>query len=376
MSAEQFDVCVIGGGMAGVSAAAGLAELERVVLLERESHLGTQSTGRSAALFLESYGNALIRALTVASRPFYLAPRATGAFTSPRGALYVGSAEEREQVDELYGMLAAESPLIELIGPEVALRLCPALRPERLAAAVFDPAALDIDVAAVLDHYSRSFRARGGRVLRPAEVHALTPTPGGWHIEAGETRIAARIVVNAAGAWADEIARLAGVTPLGLEPRRRTAVRVAADGWSVKDWPCVADAADTWYFRPDAGALMLSPADETPSAPCDAQPDDYDVAVAIDRVESATQLSFGRPIRAWAGLRTFAADRSPVVGFDPDAPGFFWLAGQGGYGIQTAPALAELALRLIRQESGVRLAAAPEIDPLSLAPARLRPLNR
>jgi D-arginine dehydrogenase len=183
-------------------------------------------------------------------------------------------------------------------------------------------------------------------------------------------------VVNAAGAWADEVARAAGVAAAGLEPRRRTAVRVSAGPWSVAKWPCVIEASDQWYFRADAGALLLSPADETPCPPCDAQPDDYDVALAIERVESATRLVIERPLSAWAGLRTFAADRTPVVGFDARMPGFFWLAGQGGYGIQTAPALAQLVVAQITEAQTPPLLAAEGVDAAALSPARFAKMPR
>ena len=358
--------------MAGLSAAAGLAALRKVVLVEREPQWAYHSTGRSAALFAESYGNPAVRALTRASRGFYLAADRPLPFTQPRGALFVATTAQREALEALYEVLSAASPGIALLDPETALELCPALRRDTLSGAVHDRDARDIDVAAVVDHYVREFRSNGGRQCRDTEVVGLERSDGEWHIRAGGGRIRASIVVNAAGAWADEVARAAGVTPAGLEPRRRTAVRVSAAPWTVTRWPFVVDVAEQWYFRADAGALLLSPADETPSAPCDVQPDDYDVALAIERIEAATRLVVDRPLSTWAGLRTFAADRTPVIGFDPDVSDFYWLAGQGGYGIQTAPALAQLVVaQLTGREAPAALAAAG-VDVAALSPARLR----
>jgi len=369
---EHFDVCVIGGGLAGLSVAAGLAPARRVVLVERESHWAYHSTGRSAALFAESYGNAAVRALTRASRDFYLAADGSRPFTQPRGALFVATAAQQERLYALHAALSEASPSVALLEPEAALELCPALRVDTLSRALLDPEARDIDVAAVVDHYARQFRSHGGRQCRDTEVHGLEHARGEWRIRAGNSEIRAGVVVNAAGAWADEVARAAGVAPAGLEPRRRTAVRVSAGPWNVAAWPCVIDASEQWYFRADAGALLLSPADETPSSPCDAQPDDYDVALAIERIEAATRLMVERPLSAWAGLRTFAADRTPVVGFEPDVPGFYWLAGQGGYGIQTAPALAQLATAQITENLPPSILAAAGVDAGALSPARLR----
>lgn len=369
---ERYDICVIGGGLAGLSVAGLLAASRRVVVLEREPHLAYHSTGRSAALFAESYGNHPVRALTRASRRFYFEDHGSGAFTIPRGAMFVAGENEVEALDALDMALRKVSPTVRRLTPEAASKHCPALRAENCAGALLDPDARDIDVAAVVDHHVRLLRARGGTTLRNAEVTRIDEIAGGWHIEAGGASIETPIVVDAAGAWADEIAALAGVAQLGLTPLLRTAVRVPAGPWQVADWPCVIDAAERWYFRPDARAVLLSPADETPCVPCDAQADAEAVAEAIARIENATHLVIDRPLRAWAGLRTFAADRTPVVGFDPDARGFFWLAGQGGYGIQTAPALAALAAALIEGRTPPPELAAAGVDPRAVDPVRLR----
>jgi D-arginine dehydrogenase len=369
-TSEHFDICVIGGGMAGLSAAATLAAQYKVVLVEREPHLGFHATGRSAALFAESYGNAAVRALTRASREFYWAADGPAPFTRARGVLYVATEEQRDDLSALYATLSAASPSVAILEPPAAMGLCPALRPDTLSAALLDPDARDIDVAAVVDYYVRLFRSNGGRQYRDCEVTGLERTGEEWHIHTAGSRLRAAIVINAAGAWADEVARAAGIAAAGLEPRRRTAVRVSAGPWSVAQWPCVMDASEQWYFRADAGALLLSPADETLSAPCDAQPDDYDVALAIERVEAATQLVVDRPLSTWAGLRTFASDRTPVVGFDPAAAGFYWLAGQGGYGIQTAPAIAQLVAAQVAGLSLPPELAAAGVDEAALSPAR------
>jgi D-arginine dehydrogenase len=369
---ERFDICIIGGGLAGLSAAAGLAAERKVVLVEREMHWAYHATGRSAALFAESYGNAAVRALTRASRDFYFGAGGSQSFTRPRRVLFVAAAAQPAALTTLDAMLSAMPASVVPLEPGAALRLCPALRPEFMSGALLDRDARDIDVAAVVDYYARQFRARGGRQCRAAEVVALERAGGEWQIRAGDVQIRATIVINAAGAWADEVARAAGVAAAGLEPRRRTAVRVSAGPWAVAQWPCVIDALEQWYFRPDAGALLLSPADETPSAPCDAQPDDYDIALAIERVESATRLVVDRPLSAWAGLRTFAADRTPIVGFDPEVPGFYWMAGQGGYGIQMAPALAQLVAAQINGHQPPAELAATGVDAAALAPDRLR----
>ena len=356
--------------MAGLSVGAGLAAHRSVVLLEREAHFAYHSTGRSAALFAECYGNATVRALTRASRSFYLASQSPLPFTQPRGSLYVADTTQGASLNVLQTELSTAYKRISILDPDAALRLCPMLRPGSLSGALYDPDARDIDVAAVVDYFARRFRASGGRQCRDAAVTALERTHDGWHIRAAGLEFSADVVVNSAGAWADEVARLGEVAPLGLQPCRRTAVRVNAAPWSVGAWPFVVDTDEQWYFRADAGALLLSPADETPSEPCDAQPDDYDVALAIERVEAATQLVVERPLSTWAGLRTFMPDRTPVAGFDAAARGFYWLAGQGGYGIQTAPALAELAVAQIMDRPLPETLLAEGVDAAALSPSR------
>jgi len=374
---SALDVIVIGAGMAGASVAAHLAERHRVLLIEAEDRPGYHSTGRSAALFTEIYGNEVIRALTRASRSFLESPPAAfhpDALLRARGCLYIATAA---QVDALraFAALPDVAPATHAISVAEANARCPVLRPGYLAAALLEPDAADIDVSALHQGYLKRFRALNGRLLSGAPVSALERHAGGWTVRAGEETLRTPLIVNAAGAWADRVATLAGLAPLGLTPRRRTAVLVEPPpGFEIAGWPFVNDIDDQFYFKPEAGLLFLSPADETPLEPCDVQPDEWDIATVVERVEAATTLSIGRLKARWAGLRTFAPDRSPVVGFSAAAPGFFWLAGQGGYGIQTAPALSRLAAALIEQAPVPADLLEAGVDTRALAPDR--PMDR
>lgn len=368
------DVVVIGAGIAGASAAAAIAETHRVLMVEREAFPGMHSTGRSAALFSEIYGSAPVRALSRASRQFFYAPAAGFAdapLVQARGSLHIASAAQIPAL-EAFASLPDVAPAVRRLAPEAARTLCPIIREDYLGAAVLELASADIDVNALHQAYLRRLRARGGELIVRAEVTGLSPVGGVWSLETTAGRFEAPVVVNAAGAWADEIAELAGVRRVGLEPRRRTAVVVDAPaGANLAPWPMVIDIDEQFYFRPEAGALLLSPGDETPSAPCDAQPEELDIAIAVDRVQAATTLEVRRVRRSWAGLRSFVADRTPVVGFAPDAPGFFWLAGQGGYGIQTAPAMGLLTAALVRGEAPPEALTRFGVRACDLEPGRL-----
>jgi D-arginine dehydrogenase len=347
---NHADIIVIGAGIAGASVAAHLAESRRVVLLEREERAGYHSTGRSAALFTEIYGNPVIRALTRASRKFLFDPPsgfAEGPLTRPRGCLYIATEAQLEAL-HAFAALPDVAPATHPVTLREAHALCPILRDGYAAAALLEPDSSDIDVSALHQGYLRLFRRRDGRMVTNAPVHALERVKDGWSVRAGEDEFAAPILVNAAGAWADQLAGLAGHAPLGLVPCRRTAVLVDVPaGMDVSRWPFVNDIDEQFYFKPEAGSLFLSPADETPVEPSDVQPDEWDIAAAVDRVETATTLKIARLKARWAGLRTFAPDRTPVVGFSHQIDGFFWLAGQGGYGIQTSPSLSRAAAALI-----------------------------
>lgn len=343
--ARRVDVAVIGAGIAGASVACEMAGEAKVALLEREPRPGMHTTGRSAALFSKTYGPEPIRALSRASEAFYDAPPdgfADHPLLTPRGALYAVTPDQAAAAEALLEELAGAD--VRRISPAEAKALCPLLREDRLAEALWDDEARDIDVDALHQGYLRRFRASGGELLCDAEALAIQRAGDGWRIETRAGEIRAEIVVNAAGAWADETARLAGARTVGLVPKRRTAMIVAApEGLDPAKMRMAVDVEETFYLKPEAGKLLISPADETPSRPCDAQPEEMDVAVCVDRIERAFDLSVRRIEHKWAGLRSFVADKAPVVGFAEEAPGFFWLAGQGGYGIQSAPAMGRLA---------------------------------
>jgi D-arginine dehydrogenase len=345
----RSDFLVVGGGIAGASAGYFLAAHGQVTVLEQEAVPGYHSTSRSAALFSEYLGNATVRALTAASRPFYTAPPAgfRQALLSPRGVLALcPHGAETRFAEVLATGLTAPTPVIELSAGE-AERYCPVLRLEWFSRAMLKPAAMDIDVDAVHQGFLRGICDRGGRVVRSAGVRALTRCGRMWRAVTDAGEFTAACVVNAAGAWSDQIARLAGLAEIGLIPLRRSACIVAPPAAAdVSGWPMVADVTETFYFKPESGRLLLSPADATPVPPGDARPDDIDIAIAIDRVHAATTLEIRHVEHAWAGLRCAAEDDTPVVGHMPGEAGFVWLAGLGGYGIQTAPAVGQLAAAL------------------------------
>lgn len=376
MPARTADVIVIGAGMAGASAAAHLAERGRVILLEGEDQPGYHSTGRSAALYSETYGNLAVRLLTRAGRGFY-EERAGGLaehrILGRRGALIYAMPGQERQLAALWAELAPLDPTIRRLDAGEARALVPVLRPDKVIGGVHEPGAMDIDVHGLHAAYLRLLRRRGGYLVTGAPVTAITHAGGAWAAATPAGELAAPVVVNAAGAWADAVAALAGLSPIGIVPKRRTALIVAAPpGIDIRAWPLAIDAGETGYFKPEAGKLLVSPADETPVAPSDAQPEELDVAIAIDRLTERTTIAVRHVERKWAGLRSFAADKTPVVGFDPLAPGFFWLAGQGGYGIQAAEGLARSAAMLIDAGRLPADIAAAGLDPATLSPARFR----
>ncbi|HZB94154.1 MAG TPA: FAD-binding oxidoreductase [Stellaceae bacterium] len=371
------DFLILGAGMAGATAGYFLADHGEVVVLERESLPGYHATGRSAALYTETYGNAAIRALTVASGRFFRAPPrgfAEGKLLSPRGFMMVAPEAEEAAFQQALAFGRRFAPNLQPLSPDEALWFCPVLREDWLAHAFLEPDAMDMDVHAIHQGFLRGLRAKGGRIVTDAAPRRIARHGALWRVETEAEAFEARALVNAAGAWADEVAASAGVRPVGLTPLRRTAAIVEAPaGLAVERWPMVVDVGESFYFKPESGKLLISPADETPLPPQDVQPDEIDIALAAERIAAATRLEFRHIARKWAGLRTFAPDRTLVIGPDPEAPGFLWMAGQGGYGIQTAPAagaaLAALATSgtLPEELAGLGLAAG------DLLPDRLRP---
>jgi D-arginine dehydrogenase len=372
----EVDVCVIGAGMAGASIAYHLAPHARVLVLEREPHAGYHSTGRSAAMYSPQYGSLVIRRLTVASGPFLHAPPA--GFTSvplltPRGFLMIGTNAEVAELATLQELARATgSPLERLTATEVR-GLVPVIRDGAADWGALDPGAMDMDVDALLQGFIRGARGHGARIATGEEVMRLQHDDDGWQVFSSTQRICAPVVVNASGAWADAIATLAGIAPLGLVPYRRTAFNFDPPARTDPgSWPMVVDVGERYYFKPDAGRLLGSLAEEQASPPCDAQPDDVDVATAVDRIEQVLTFPIQRVIRAWTGLRTFAPDRDPVSGFEPRIAGFYWHAGIGGYGIQTANALGSFAAaRILGRDVPADLAAL-DVTRADLDPGRLR----
>jgi D-arginine dehydrogenase len=346
----RFDVAVIGAGIAGASIAAELSSHSRVLVLEQESQPGYHTTGRSAAIFAETYGPPPIRALTRASAEFFLNPPAgfsDSKLLSDRGVVMLAREDQLDQLAELIAEISKHGSILRL-KQQALQQMLPLLRSGYASAGMYDPGAKDIDVHALHHGYLRQVKENGGKVWTNASVEGLSRTSNGWALNTRAGEIEADIVVNAAGAWADELGRLAGGQEIGLVPKRRTVAIIAGpSGKAIDDMPLVVDIDEQFYLKPDAGRLLISPADETPSPPCDTQPEEIDIAICADRIEKAFDLQIGRIENKWAGLRSFVADKCPVVGFDTQCKGLFWLAGQGGYGIQSAPALARLAASLV-----------------------------
>lgn len=345
---QTADILVIGAGMAGCGVAARLAPHARVTVLEMEDRPAYHTTGRSAATFILNYGNTTLRALNAASAETLRTggDLAESGFLSPRGVLQV---EEPGQA-EAFEAYASGATGLEILGPEETIRHFPIYRPDMVVRSAYEPDASDIDVDALLQAFIRMMRTHGSDIVAQAKVTALTRSGAVWRVDTMAGAFEAPIVVNAAGAWGDNIAEVAGVRPVGLQPFRRT-IAVLPAPEDTRNWALTASAAETWYAKPDGGRLWISPADEDPVDPHDAYPDDMVLAEGLHRFEQATTMAVKRVERSWAGLRTFAPDRTPVNGFEPEAEGFYWLAGQGGYGIQTAPAMSMLAAHLIRGEA-------------------------
>ena len=341
------DIIVIGAGIAGLSAAAELAADARVTVLEMEPQPGYHASGRSAAYFAAAYGKKIIRDITASCESFLRDP--PDGFTDvelfrPRDCMFFG----REDQAAVLEKMQVDNPRLQFVDARAVCERVPVLSPDYLYGAMWDEKGGDLDVDALLQAYLRQLRRRGGLFLPSHRVSGLMKTSAGWNVTAGSEQFSAPLILNAAGAWVERVAAMAGLPSLGIQPLRRTALTIDPPGGVAhRDWPEMIDADEAFYFKPDAGQIMISPADETPSEPCDAQPEEIDVATGVYRFEQATGLDIRRVNHSWAGLRTFAPDRVFVAGFDPRTAGFFWLAGQGGYGVQSSPAMARLARYLI-----------------------------
>jgi len=362
---SDFDVIIIGGGIAGASLGAEIAGKRRTLIIEAEAHCGYHSTGRSAAFFLESYGGAEVAKLSAASHDFLAAPPADFSeigFLRTRGDLHL----TQDVLPKLPP--SVETRVVERAELEL---LVPGIRPA-WRRALFEPGCADIDVASLHAAFLRQFGRSGGVVRTSARLRSGRRSLGDWiiELESGEN-ISAAIIVNAAGAWADEVAIACGMAPLRIEPKRRTMVQLRVGRSGLRKLPLVDDSKGTFYFKGEGdSSVWVSPHDEIPTEPCDAAPEEIDVATAIERFEQVVDWPVERVERCWAGLRSFAPDRLPVYGFDDPDTGFFWCVGQGGFGIQTSPAAAKMAAALILDEPADSMVAS--IDPAVFSPRRLR----
>lgn len=375
---KRVEIVVIGGGIAGVSAAALFARHAPTVLLERESALGYHSSGRSATFYHFGIGDDVVRGLTAASR-FFFADPPPGYSDVPlwqeKAALFIATPQHMDELVALETEMRRFTDSIARVGPDEMQAIVPVLKVggEGAVAGVLDTGGRKLDADLLLQANARALRAAGGEIHFNAGVTGIAHDGAEWIVDTAEGRYAAKTVVNAAGAWADELAALAGVRPLGLTPLRRTIIGFdPPEGIPIADWPFLKTVQDDgFYMLPDAGRLLVSPMDVTPSPPCDVQPEDYEMALAAWRIEEATTLSVGRIALKWAGLRSFVADKVPTAGFAPDAPGFFWLAGQGGYGLQTSPAMAMAAEALLFGHSWPGLLSEHGVEPHHIRPDRL-----
>jgi len=377
MSHETADFIVIGAGIGGASTAYWLSRQARVIILERETQPGYHSTGRSAALFMESYGPEQVRALSRASIDFFNAPPegfCDHPLLTPRGAFMFAAPGQEAELAAHEAAVRATSSAFERMDAQQALEFLPVLRPGYVIGGVLEKDAADIDVDALLQGFLRGTRQRGGRTVYDAGVTSMRRVDGVWEVETAQGSYRAPVVVNAAGAWADAIAVLAGADPVGLVPKRRSAFIFAPpEGMPCAHWPLFLDVQQSFYIKPDAGMLLGSPCNADPAPPHDVQAEELDIAIAIDNIERFTTLTIRRPSHVWAGLRSFVADGELVGGHDPRLPGFFWAAAQGGYGIQTAPAAGRyFAASLLGEGAGEQLSSFG-FDPARISPARFQP---
>ncbi|HLJ42729.1 MAG TPA: FAD-binding oxidoreductase [Candidatus Binataceae bacterium] len=372
---DTYDFIIVGGGIAGASAAYELAAHARVLVLERESQPGYHTTGRSAALFVQTHGPAVIRALSRAAKDFFLNPPigfAEHPLLTERGMLLIGRSDQSALLEQNFAQSSRHIAGVRRLDATQACTLVPLLREEYVAGAVLDPEAMDMDVHAIHWGFIRGMRARGGKLVTGAELLGLERNVDGWIARTTAGDFAAPVVVNAAGAWCDVVGAMASAGPIGLVPKRRTAfIFDPPPAAEIAKWPSVIDVGEEFYFKPDAGKFLGSPADQTPMEPCDVQPDDFDVALAVDRIQRAARIPVAHVNRKWAGLRSFVADGCPVVGYDPRVEGFFWLAGQGGYGIETSPSMGRLTASLALGRAVPPDLAQQGVTEAAVSPARI-----
>jgi D-arginine dehydrogenase len=373
-----YDYVIVGAGMAGVSLAYRLPESAQVLVLERESHAAYHSTGRSAAMFVETYGTETIRALTVAGNDFFSHPPAGFSdqpILLPRGVLYVGTVDQQDLLDSQYQDWHEQGLDVSRLSAEEALAMVPCLDPAQLAGALYDGQGQDMDVHALHQGFLKGAQAKGVKLRLDTEVVSAKWDGECWEVQlnAEPASLRTRVLVNAAGAWADTLAERCGVQALGIQPKRRSAFLFSPpEGVDHRDWPAVIDIGEEFYFKPDAGMLLGSPANADDVDAHDVVAEELDVATGIYRIEERTQLRIRRPSHTWAGLRSFAPDGELVIGQDANCPGFFWLAGQGGYGIQTAAGASLLAASLLQKQDLPDSLKALNIDPAVVSPARFR----
>ncbi|MFV3285088.1 NAD(P)/FAD-dependent oxidoreductase [Pseudomonas sp. NY15356] len=373
---QTADYIIVGAGIAGASTGYWLAAHGRVLVLERESQPGYHSTGRSAALYTAAYGTPQVRALTLASRAFFDHPPSGFAehpLLTPRGEMTVDFNGDPTELQRQYLSAKACVPEFELLDADQACARLPVLRRDRIHGALYDPSASDIDTDALHQGYLRGIRRQQGEVRSDCEVRRVERDAQGlWQVHTNHGNFSAPVLINAAGAWADHIGMLAGARPLGLQPKRRAAFIFAApEGVDCHHWPMLVSLDESFYMKPDAGMLLGSPANADPVEPHDVQPEELDIALGIYQIEEATTLRIRRPTRTWAGLRSFVADGDLVAGFDPQVPGLFWVAGQGGYGIQTSPAMGQASAALVRGEALPEHLHGFGLTTAMLSPARL-----
>lgn len=373
-SKSEYDIIVIGAGIAGASVAYELSENFRVLLLEMEDQPGYHSTGRSAAIYTELYGNPIVRKLAALSRSFLESPPdgfSEYPLLSDRGVLFIARKDQMEKLEEADRSFKETGGQAKVIQGQELYDLLPILKEDVIEAGIYDSRSKDIDVHSLHQGFFNGMKARGGALLTQAKVVALHTDSMGWHLETEKGNFHCEMVVNAAGAWADEIGEKAGAKKRELAPLKRTALLFdPGSAWSTEKWPMTLDVEEEFYFKPESGVILASPADEELVQPQDARAGDYAIALAIDRLERATKFNISKIQHKWAGLRSFVPSRTPIAGFDDEVSGFFWLAGQGGYGIKTAPAMAKYSASLLSKKPLPEPFLSMGMDETTLSPHR------